>query len=628
LPPFYGFAGAGIPTKDGFWFRTLSNKLFEMAILSAPASMDDFQKTNWIGVMSSSPRKLCEDYSTVFCILANKAFEAGNTSTFELLRLLAFVSLLRLRPEDRINPLRSFDPHLTLDFLGDHDFDFLAQLQRGVEDAELKSRITDILYLQRRDVQAGIIAIGAYVTAAQQLSFEDGFYAVHRFERAARLALTLNQKDQQDHLRTILSQILLSPDHNPSFVTSDLSLVLTMLKYQENEVAATSLVRLSGKAERSGNRLLQRRLLDLAGDWYRAADRDDDGRKMFIKAAETFVDEAAQLASTPNMSFGQPAMLVEQAISAFRKIGGQQARIEQILQLLSEYQQKFIVQMVPLSEKVNFDASAAAAKSHVNRPSIHEAILALVYITASPKVGRLIEEVREAGKYLGRSLFGTTILGPTGKTAAKQPPVREGDDQSTGSFRSEMYRNAAIHRQSVVMGLIEPARAHIIEQHYIRYRDIAEIVWQSPIVPNGRQQIWTEGLIAGFEGNFMVASHLLVPQIEHLIRVILTSAGHRTSAYDSDGIQDEHDLNATLRHPELPKLLGEDLVFDLRGLLVERFGSNIRNELAHGMRSYSGFYMADSAYCWWISLRLICVTSGTGLYESHPSSPAPPPSDS
>ena len=31
------------------------------------------------------------------------------------------------------------------------------------------------------------------------------------------------------------------------------------------------------------------------------------------------------------------------------------------------------------------------------------------------------------------------------------------------------------------------------------------------------------------------------------------------------------------------KLLGEDLVFDLQGLLVERFGVNLRNRMAHGL---------------------------------------------
>ena len=41
--------------------------------------------------------------------------------------------------------------------------------------------------------------------------------------------------------------------------------------------------------------------------------------------------------------------------------------------------------------------------------------------------------------------------------------------------------------------------------------------------------------------------------------------------------------------------LNKDIIFLLRGLLVEPFGANIRNEIAHGIvteeRSYSGTYI-------------------------------------
>ncbi len=54
-------------------------------------------------------------------------------------------------------------------------------------------------------------------------------------------------------------------------------------------------------------------------------------------------------------------------------------------------------------------------------------------------------------------------------------------------------------------------------------------------------------------------------------------------------------------------MLGEDIVFDLRGLLVERFGSNLRNEGAHGLMDYEEFLAPQAIYLWWLALKLCCT---------------------
>lgn len=45
-------------------------------------------------------------------------------------------------------------------------------------------------------------------------------------------------------------------------------------------------------------------------------------------------------------------------------------------------------------------------------------------------------------------------------------------------------------------------------------------------------------------------------------------------------------------------------MFDLQGLLVERFGHNLRNRVAHGLIDYVPCYSYESEYLWWIVLRL------------------------
>jgi hypothetical protein len=72
-------------------------------------------------------------------------------------------------------------------------------------------------------------------------------------------------------------------------------------------------------------------------------------------------------------------------------------------------------------------------------------------------------------------------------------------------------------------------------------------------------------------------------------------------------VQEERDLNILLRFPEVTEMFGEDTVFEMQGLLVERFGANLRNRIAHGLLGDSGFYSSEVLYAWWLILRLLCI---------------------
>jgi hypothetical protein len=97
--------------------------------------------------------------------------------------------------------------------------------------------------------------------------------------------------------------------------------------------------------------------------------------------------------------------------------------------------------------------------------------------------------------------------------------------------------------------------------------------------------------------------HLLVPQIENSIRYVLNQNGVFTTTL-RNGIQKEKDINDLLPSVEVKDVLGEDLVFDLRGILIERFGHNLRNESAHGLMPEGAFYDASSVYLWWLLLHI------------------------
>jgi len=178
------------------------------------------------------------------------------------------------------------------------------------------------------------------------------------------------------------------------------------------------------------------------------------------------------------------------------------------------------------------------------------------------------------------------------------------------AIQEHMYKQAAFHHQIYTLSLIEPIRNQLNLDHNFRLQDFLRIVSNNPIVPAGREHIFAQGLKLGMEGDYLNAIHLLIPQIENSIRHILTQMGEVPSGIDSKGIQDERSLNLTLYPPYssyLEKVFGEDIIFDLRGLLVERFGANLRNRMAHGLMDHNSFYCVEVPYLWCLVLKICCL---------------------
>ena len=72
----------------------------------------------------------------------------------------------------------------------------------------------------------------------------------------------------------------------------------------------------------------------------------------------------------------------------------------------------------------------------------------------------------------------------------------------------------------------------------------------------------------------------------------------------SSGIQNEIDLGSLLDKADAIKIFDPAATFDLRSLLTEKGGVNLRNELAHGLIDL-GEREAEFTYLWWVVLRCV-----------------------
>lgn len=181
-------------------------------------------------------------------------------------------------------------------------------------------------------------------------------------------------------------------------------------------------------------------------------------------------------------------------------------------------------------------------------------------------------------------------------------PLAEDDD----NLRQWMIFEYQQHIQIHVVGIILPALHIFTNEHNICFRELNNIVSKSTIFPNDRKGIITKGLMAGFEYDFITALHLLSPQIENMVRYQLRLAGVKTSNI-IDGIESENGLSTLVKNPEFDQIFGEDLGFEIKALMCDAFGPNLRNNVAHGLLDMNQMQSHSVIYFWWFCLRLVYV---------------------
>jgi len=105
------------------------------------------------------------------------------------------------------------------------------------------------------------------------------------------------------------------------------------------------------------------------------------------------------------------------------------------------------------------------------------------------------------------------------------------------------------------------------------------------------------------------------------MRHALRQKGVITSGLDTYQIQHERNLNTILSEvqyrPHIVEMIGEDLTFDLQGLLVDARGANLRNLIAHGLLDDTAYQNRQAIYLWWVTLHLCCLWYLTTLPEDN-----------
>jgi len=139
-------------------------------------------------------------------------------------------------------------------------------------------------------------------------------------------------------------------------------------------------------------------------------------------------------------------------------------------------------------------------------------------------------------------------------------------------FRSVFLRQAILHLKTV---------GHLNTSTVLNYLGKAQLF------DPGRLAMLESGIASYFKDDWLVACHILVPQMENAIRAIVRSSGGQTLKQGRNGGLQLRNIDELLHDPIIENLYGTDKTFWLRILLSDSRGWNLRNKIAHGISELS-----------------------------------------
>jgi hypothetical protein len=571
---------------------------------------EDIQKYPWNELATGVEDPSAFLVASAFFSEATRLEELGDTEGAHFYRFLGRILRVPFNLEDKDYPLG-----ISEDVTSNEEpavVKLIEELAVASKVPILSARFADtVRTLNKANHQMAKLAATAYLEAYKKVD-QDGHWShcLNELERGMGIARTLGTKKE-----TYTAYVEFADQRIDELEETCKDAQVLWLGRLLLEQKVGNMPRLAEVCERMGDKLNEVRDGDLTRDYYDLSarafakhGRQDEASRVGIKKASSFENHAERFLSNPENGYIRASHFLANAIICYQQSGGSPEHIKKLNKKLIAWQQHIPSEMKTFSAELDATEFAEKSKALVRGFPYREAIARFALGHPIVDVNRLRERtIRSMREFPLTTLFGSSRLSNDSRVIAHAPGGWAGQDTlAEAAIEPTMYEQACSRDWSYRAQIyIENCRNQIMSEHQLRTRDLEYLVTHSHFVAPGHGTLFMKGIMAGFRGEFDVAAHLLVPQFEPSIRHVLTLAGHVTSKLDAKLIQEQRLLGTLLSMPETVEIFGDDLIFELRGILCERLGYDLRNRLAHGFMHTAEFYNVDTINMWWLAIRLL-----------------------
>lgn len=303
--------------------------------------------------------------------------------------------------------------------------------------------------------------------------------------------------------------------------------------------------------------------------YYRKQDRPDDVERVLLKYGSVF-EHISKDAS------GSLAIAWLQGVESVYRNFGLKDEADRLLNIIRQRgpdAQKDLMS-IPVEQKIPREEMDNYLNEMIEG-NIDEVIIriAVHYVPKKDEVVRQMKDLAQNNPLLFD--MPAAIQGRNGRTVAFVGSLEEDLD---GRIVMQVTQNmlfSSIFLRRVICGFRE--------KFSVTPDSIIKELYKSPIFANGKAEIIRRGLEAYWNGDHLVAIHLLVPQIEGVTRKLLELSGGTTYKRSRNEGYHLKTFDEMLRDERVCKAIGQDAALYLRILYTDSRGWNLRNDICHGI---------------------------------------------
>lgn len=590
----------------------------EQVIPDEQLCVADFHASEYEAVLEGESGEDCPAMSQRLRTAAIAADAGCQPRRYAMLKLLADATSMMLTPEDRANPFRPLAQigdrrsAIPTDF-SDHDIALFADVAAVITNSKLRARLADLIWLRerRRGIAFALMAIDAYREASVDANtwFTGGRAC---WTRALQLALSIGVGAGTrigDIEASLICAVFATQDEGVVPIQVAQILLDNRLGNARRADIAAHMESQAVAHTAAGLYHESIAYFEAAGKWHARSGAGTKSVEMVVGVANSWE------AQGDTRGAGLAALhFYENAIKNFRAVPGPSrtqyaldARIDVLHGKVRAAGQAAVGQMQTVQTgRVDITELAERATAMVRGKEPLAALQAFSHVYRGARVATIRANAeRNLNVSIFHQISGSTVISAQGNTIARQPAVGNGADEAETALHAQMVREYQILFGLVAKAEIEPALTAMRMEHLFTVGDFEELCHSSPFVPPKRVELVAQGLYAGYCGDMVQAMHLLVPQIENIVRVHLQHGGAITTTTSQDGIVMENGMSTLVKLPQMAATFGEDLTFEMIALFCDQNGPNLRNEVAHGLISKSACESDAGIYAWWFIFSLM-----------------------
>ncbi len=303
--------------------------------------------------------------------------------------------------------------------------------------------------------------------------------------------------------------------------------------------------------------------------YYRKVGRGDDTKRVILAVGNAFIKASSKASAL------QTSAWLQRVYATFKEFG------------LSDEADEISIRLREIGEKVSSELGVVSHTMEISKEKMEKYVDALTaggfddalmritahYVPKKSEIEKQLKELAVAAPLV--FLIPSELQDKQGRPTARVGSLEEDLD---GNIVKQMSQNMAI--ESVFL-------RHILESLIKKHSTFEDLflgyLFRSPIFAEDRKPIISLGVKEYLHGDYLTSAHLLIPQIEGALRILVETSGGFVLKPARNGGFNLKVLDDLLRDPLLVEVFEEDIVFYFRSLLVDPRGWNLRNCVCHGL---------------------------------------------